>query len=79
MLPVVIVSAFAAFLLKLLLATARALRLAGQLHQQSKEYLWLRIFCRWLILDDCEGGSRMKTLVNGDLGNYSIRVAGMAL
>ena len=79
MLPVVIVSAFAAFLLKLLLATARVLHLAGQLYQQSKEYLWLRIFCRWLILNDCEGGSGLKTLPNGDLGSYSIRVAGMAL
>ena len=79
MLPVVIVFAFAAFSLKLLLATARVLHLAGQLYQQSRKYLWLRSFYPWLILGDREDDPGRKTLPYGEWENYSTRVAGMAL
>ena len=77
--PVVIVFAFAAFLLKLLLATARVLHLAGQLYQRAKKYLWLRSFYPWLFLGDREDDPRLKTLPYGEWVNYSTRVAGMAL
>ena len=52
MLWTVTVCAFVAFLLKLLLATARILRLAGQLYMRLEKYLWLRSFYLCQVLVD---------------------------